>query len=207
MRYDYAPLMPAGGTPPADAVELYLPAPLSFSLAVDAMARQGEQWRESWERARQLYIDSAQQTLRDLQRRMSASTVTPDVQLSLAVEVHSQVPGVEIARLHQHVYLGAAVEDPTRGRAPVDRHFLDIVADGIESSHTRYLRSQSEDLFGFVWKQGEIVEPPFADYVDQYPVTRDAACPGAHGPGRDRIYADDATQRLRAKRAERRRAS
>uniref|UniRef100_UPI003F495BE8 hypothetical protein n=1 Tax=Promicromonospora sp. CA-289581 TaxID=3240013 RepID=UPI003F495BE8 len=205
MRYDYAPLVPPGGTPPPDAVEIYQPAPMSFSLAVDAMARQGEQWRDSWEAARQLYIDSAAQTLRDLQRGMSAPSTAPDVQVSLAVEVHSEVPGSAVARLHQHVYVGATVDDPARGRVPLDRHFLDIVVPGLDADHGRFLQRQTEDLFGFVWKRGEI--EAFAPYIDQYPVTRDAACPGVHGPGRDRIYADDATQRLRARRAERRRAS
>lgn len=205
MRYDYAPLMPPGGTPPADAVEIYFPAPMSFSLAVDAMARQGEEWRASWERARQLYIDSAGQTLRDLQRKMSAPSTSPDVQLSLAVEVHSEVPGSAVARLHQHIYVGSTVDDPARGRVPLDRRMLDIVAPNLYSSQTRFLAPQTEDLFGFTWKRGEL--EAFVGYVDQYPATRDAACPGVHGPGRDRIYADDSRQRLRAERNERRRAS
>lgn len=205
MRYDYAPLVPPGGTPPRDAVEIYLPAPLSFSLAVDAMAHQGEQWRAGWESARQLYINSAEQTLRDLQRGMSTFTSTPDLQVSLAVEVHSEVPGSAVARLHQHVYVGSTVDDPARGRVPLDRRLLDIVAPGLYASHIRFLKPQTEELFGFTWKRGEI--EAFASFVDQYPVTRDAACPGVHGPGRDRIYPDDSRQRLRAERAARRRAS
>jgi len=205
MRYDYAPLMPQGGTPPQDAVEIYLPAPMSFSLAVDAMAHQGEQWRASWEAARQLYIDSAEQSLRDLQWGMSTFTTSPDLQLSLAVEVHSEVPGAAVARLHQHIYVGSSVDDPAHGRVPLDRRLLDIAAPTLYSSHTRLLRSQTEELFGFAWKQGEITA--FTGYIDQHPVTRDAACPGVHGPGRDRIYADDARQQLRVERAQRRRAS
>lgn len=214
MRTDYLQLMPPGGTPPADAVEVYLPAPVSFSLAVDGMSRRGAEFEAMWQRARQLYIDSGLQALRDLQRGMSGHSSWPRVQLQLAVEVHSQVPGVEIARLHHHVYVGAVVANPDAagGREPLNRRFLDQVKDRLFGDHTRFLRTQSETEFGFEWRRGEIVQPPLAELVDQYPVTRDAACPGVHGPGRVRLYADDERQALRLRRREmdarrRRRAS
>jgi hypothetical protein len=110
----------------------------------------------------------------------------------------------DVARLHDHIYLGVVGEDLRDGqRWPVDLYSVRLAAPEL---HARYISTVAQRLresLGVVWGipprldvRPELVEPALAQYVPDYPrvvcqagprtrerwIVRDLACPPPFDP-------------------------
>jgi hypothetical protein len=110
----------------------------------------------------------------------------------------------DVARLHDHVYLGVTGEDLRDGqRWPVDLHSVRRAAPELQARYLSTVASRLRDSLGVVWGiprdpdvDPELVEPPLAQYEPDYPrvvchagprtrerwIVRDLACPPRFDP-------------------------
>lgn len=209
---DYAPLFQPGSRPPADALELYVPAPATLSAALSNLDPANPAHREAIDTVVGIYARSAAPVLQELQRAVNLGADTFAVRLSLAADAHGHVPGLDAARLHLHVYVGPTVENVHTGRAePLDQAQLGRLADNVYMKHRRWLEETTTKELHVQWGEvaglgdlwHEITRPDFARLVDLTEDTAASACPGSFGP-LARIYADERAHRFNVRRLQRR---
>jgi hypothetical protein len=189
---------PERGQPPADAVDLFFPAPLSLSLLGDAFAAHGMQ--RELDRLLDFYAGLAGGMVTDVQRQggyvAGGHRGRPiPARLEITALAEDSVPGVPTMRLHSHVYVGrtaAALE--TGERHPVDLGRLRRAADRAWRAHLTLLVDASTRELGLTWAplpghssgDVEIVDPPLAEHTVGHQL---GVCPGRYGP-REQIAAD-----------------
>lgn len=206
---------PLAGQPPADAVELYFPAPMSLCLFGDAVHDNPDpHWSQQWPELAELFASVANDTVIRTQRacgyvehpaRGPATAAT----LELAMLVHNSVPGDPIMHLHLHLYVGRTAATIADGsRRPVNLRRLRRGLDGVWTSYRRDLEDRTSHDFGFTWAplpghhpaDTEIVDPPFAEHIDQHQPPHLALCPGPFGP-LERLLADETSRTVQGRMA------
>lgn len=203
------------GRPPADAIEVYFPTPMSLCLFGDAAHDNPDpHWVQQWAYLAELYGSVMNDAAVRVQHAGGYVThpargpFTP-ARLEMLALAHNSVPGEPIMRLHVHLYVGrtaAALADGTRH--PVNRDKLRRAVDDVWSSYRRDLERRTAHDFGFAWAalpghhpaDKEIVDPPFAEHVDQHTPPHVAVCPGPYGQ-LDRMMADETSRKLHARSA------
>lgn len=191
--------------PPAGTVEVYLPVPLSLSLAYEAIASSSNpRGGVHLEQLTNLYADAVDAAVRWLQREAGhvevAQGVTDAARLSITRVAHTRIPGRNFSQLHAHLYVGPVGTALRDGQTyPVDRSRLEGALDSLYTEHRRTLERTTAAL-GFTWgpvpnhhpAHHEIVVPPFAEHLSD---DLRADCPPAH-TGVERFYADAQARRL-----------
>lgn len=189
---------PEHAGPPADAWDLYFPAPLSLSLLGDAYAAHGME-RELGQLLN-LYAGLAPRTVIEVQRQGGyvagghRGRAVP-ARLEITAVVENAVPGEPTMRLHTHVYVGRTALALDAGeRYPVDEVELRRAANSAWRGYLTRLVDQTTDVLGFTWAplpghvsgDEEIVDPPVAEHVAGHTL---GVCAGEYGP-REQILAD-----------------
>lgn len=197
---DPAPLFDPehGGSPPADALDLYFPAPISLSLLGDTYAAHGMD--RELDQLLGLYAGLATATVTDVQRQGGYVTgghrgrAVP-ARLEITALAENAVPGEPTMRLHTHIYVGrTAIALDSGERHPVDRDRLRRAADFAWTGYLTRLVDETTDILGFTWAplpghtsgDVEVVDPPMAKHVAGHSM---GTCPGEYGP-REQIMAD-----------------
>ena len=197
---DPAPLFDPdqAGQPPADAWDLYFPAPISLSLLGDAYAARGLDGELG--RLLGLYADLAAGTVTTVQRQGGyvagghRGRAVP-ARLEITALAENTVPGEPTMRLHTHIYVGrTAVALDTGERHPVEATELRNAADFAWRRHLTRLVDQTTAVLGLSWAplpghtsgDVEVVDPPMAEHVAGHSF---GVCPGQYGP-REQIMAD-----------------
>jgi len=201
------------GRPPADAIEVYFPAPMSLCLFGDAAHDNPDaHWVQQWEYLAELYVSVMNDTAMGVQHaggyvsHPQRGPFTP-ARLEMVALAHNSVPNEPIMRLHIHLYVGrtaAALADGTRH--PVNLDKLRRAVDRAWGDYRRDLETRTAHDFGFRWAplpdhhpaDKEIVDPPFAEHVAQHTPPHLAVCPGPYGQ-LDRIVADETSRKLHAR--------
>ncbi|HEY2222248.1 hypothetical protein [Actinomycetospora sp.] len=130
-RVDPAPLFDlVTGFPPADAVDVTVPMPLSLAVYMTMLESTGH--AAVLAVLRKLHIEAARETVRGIQAVVGA-LVDPETsaaaRLRITHIVEQRVPRVNGLRPHVHAYVGATVRCPSDGReSPVDVERLTALA-------------------------------------------------------------------------------
>jgi diguanylate cyclase (GGDEF)-like protein len=190
--------------PPDGTVEIYLPAPLTLSLAREAMAKSTDSRRGfllEW--LTNLHVDAVDVAVRWLQREAGHVEVEHGVndpaRLSITRVAHTQIPGHDFSQLHAHLYIGPLGTSLEDGQTyPVDRSRLEGALDSLYTEYRRALELTTAAL-GFKWgpvpgrdpEHREIIAPPFAKHLSD---DLRADCPPAY-PGVRRLDAEARARR------------
>lgn len=193
---------PASSGPPEDALDVQFVVPTSLSLYGDALARTPEMAHQLPELAG-VYERVLAKTVADLQQVCGyvthpAFTTRTAARLAMTAVSENSVPSESIMRIHGHVYIGRTARTLRDGSVqPVDLAWLRQFVRDVWANYMTSLRSATTETFGLTWgplpghhpSDQEIVEPPFAPHVAQWPAPDTNACPGRFGP-HERIMAD-----------------
>lgn len=181
---------PAVGDPPADAIELYLEAPLSVGLmfhlaAEDETGDLGhyvpiiDDAREAGVAAALNFASSAEVKVGDHSPGPTGATIgrREPARLYLTRVRHFGVAGHEdTARLHDHLYLGRRAVSTTDSREyPLDLDSFAMVHSIMDSGYRSALQRSLSTAAGVEWsdpvdgERAELVEPPLQECLPDYP--------------------------------------
>lgn len=173
--------------PPADAVDVVVPAPLSLAVYMDSLQHTGH--AGVLLALRELYTREAAVCAREVQRhggRVLTPAGSEPARLAITHIVDDRVPGVAGLRPHVHVYVAATGSALSDGRrAPVDLDLLAQRADDLYLAHRDRLAAATSDGWGLVWGRAtpssprEIVAPAWPGRkADELLRGEEPFCPG-----------------------------
>lgn len=149
----FAPEDRAGG-PPADALDVQFRAPLSFSLFVDDLFREGRE--KDGRTCFALYEQVMDGTAAEVQVLggyvVDEHGASLPARLDLTAYGESTVPEFDTLRIHHHLYVGRTAVSLRDGRRlPVDGQRLHRAADSASSAASQTVRELTEQRFGCRW--------------------------------------------------------
>jgi hypothetical protein len=171
-RVDPVPLFDlVTGFPPADALDVTVPMPLSLAVYMTMLESRGRAAELAV--LRKLQIEQARETARSIQA-VVGDLVGPDVadsaRLRITHIVEERVPRVNGLRPHVHAFVGATALSPVDGREiPVDVEQLTSLADAeLFPEYRDRLVAATAEHGGLVWGETswsslELVGPAWLD--------------------------------------------
>jgi hypothetical protein len=171
-RVDPVPLFDlVTGFPPADALDVTVPMPLSLAVYMTMLESTGRAAELAV--LRKLQTEQARETARSIQA-VVGDLIGPDAaeaaRLRITHIVEERVPRVNGLRPHVHAYVGATALSPTDGREiPLDVEQLRALADSeLFPDYRDRLATVTAERGGLVWggtswSSRELVGPAWLD--------------------------------------------